>query len=242
VNHMASKGAIVTGITLAADQKRYAERMSTTLGNSKNVNILQANFFDIELPERSFDVITAVEMAEHAGLRNYRKFLRKVINLLTDNGTFYIQVAGLPRGYSTTYNHYEELQWGLWMSQHVFPGADASCPMGWVITQLEQTAFEVQSSLNLGIHYARTMQDWLKQWESNRAVIEQRHGETNWRRWQVFLTWSLRIARRGGSTVQFITAVKSGSEQARFNAQRRLAPGVFQLPPETPCPGGGPSR
>lgn len=199
-------------------------------------------FFDIELPERSFDVITAVEMAEHAGLRNYRKFLRKVIKLLTDDGTFYIQVAGLPRGYSTTHNHYEDLQWGLWMSQHIFPGADASCPMGWVITQLEQTAFEVQSSLNMGSHYARTMQDWLKHWEPNRAVIEKKYGEASWRRWQVFLTWSLRIGRNGGSTVQFITAVKSGSERARLNAQRRLAPGVFQLPPETPCPGGGPSR
>jgi len=239
-NHMASKGAFVTGITLAEDQKKYAERMSATLGN--NVKILKENFFEVDLPERSFDVISSVEMAEHVGLRNYRAFLRKVHSLLVDNGTFYIQVAGLPRGYSTTYNHHEDIAWGLFMSQHVFPGADASCPMGWVLTQLEKTAWEVQSSLNLGNHYSQTLNHWLQTWESKRAAVVEVYGERSWRRWQVFLKWSVRVARTGGSTVQFITATKSGNEQARIAAQERLAPGTFQIPPDTPCPGGGPSR
>jgi len=240
-NHMASKGAIVTGITLAADQKKYAERMSATLGNN-NVKILQVNFFDVDLPERSFDVISSVEMAEHVGLRNYQRFLRKVASLLADDGTFYIQVAGLPRGYSTIYNHHEDLSWGLFMAQHIFPGADASCPMGWVVTQLEQTAFEVQASLNLGSHYSKTLAHWLQLWESKRETIVQRYGEKSWRRWQVFLRWSVRVSRTGGSTVQFITATKSGNERARLDAQRRIAPGLFRLPQETPCPGGGPKR
>ena len=31
--------------------------------------------------------------------------------------------------------------------EHVFPGADASCPMGWVVTHLEQAGFEVLEAL-----------------------------------------------------------------------------------------------
>jgi len=161
--------------------------------------------------------------------------------LLADDGTFYLQVAGLPRGYGEGYNHYEDLIWGLFMDEHVFPGADASCPMGWVITHLERAGFEVQASHNLGNHYSQTLFHWLKVWESKEKEIVKAYGDRSFRRWRVFLAWSVRIARRGGSTVQFITATKSGQEKARIAAQNRLAPGNYKLPTPTPHgPGGGP--
>jgi len=162
-------------------------------------------------------------------------------NLLADDGTFYLQVAGLPRGYGEGYNHYEDIVWGMFMDQHVFPGANASCPMGWVITKLEQAGFEVQNVHNLGNHYSKTLFHWQQLWEAKRDEIVKVYGERSWRRWQVFLAWSVRIARRGGSTVQFITATKSGHEAARISAQDRLAPGAFKLPEPVSCPGGGPS-
>ncbi|CAJ1406948.1 unnamed protein product [Effrenium voratum] len=233
-NYLASKGAKVTGVTMSSDQQAYARRMSQSLGN--DVDILLTNFFDLNLPDKSFNVISSVEMAEHVGIRNYNKFLRKVHQLLADDGTFYLQVAGLPRGYATGYNHYEDLVWGLFMDEHVFPGADASCPMGWVVTHLEQAGFEVQSVHNMGYHYSKTLAAWLKNWEASKETIVKTYGERSFRRWQVFLAWSVRISRRGGSTVQFITATKSGQEAARIAAQNRLAPGMFQLPEPTSLP------
>jgi len=239
-NHMASKGADVVGITMSTDQKAYAERMAKKLGN-KNVNIVLKNFFDLEYPSGSFNVISSVEMAEHVGIKNYNKFLHKVHDLLADDGTFYLQVAGLPRGYATGYNHYEDLVWGMFMDEHVFPGADASCPMGWVVTHLEQAGFEVQNVANMGNHYSQTLYHWQLKWEEKKDSIVKVYGERSWRRWRVFLAWSVRIARRGGSTVQFITATKSGNEKARIAAQDRLAPGNFKIPEPTACPGGGPA-
>ncbi|CAJ1455045.1 unnamed protein product [Effrenium voratum] len=126
--------------------------------------------------------------------------------------------------------------WGLFMDEHVFPGADASCPMGWVVTHLEQAGFEVQSVHNMGYHYSKTLAAWLKNWEASKETIVKTYGERSFRRWQVFLAWSVRISRRGGSTVQFITATKSGQEAARIAAQNRLAPGMFQLPEPTSLP------
>lgn len=240
-NHLASKGAHVTGVTMSSDQQAYAQRMSAKLGN-KNVDIVLTNFFELEKPAKSFQVISSVEMAEHVGIKNYHKFLRKVHNLLADDGTFYLQVAGLPRGYGEGYNHYEDLVWGLFMDEHVFPGADASCPMGWVVTKMEQAGFEVQHVANLGNHYSQTLHHWQKVWEAKKEVVVKAYGERSWRRWRVFLAWSVRVARRGGSTVQFITATKSGHEGARIAAQNRIAPGSFQLPPFTAHgPGGGPA-
>lgn len=165
-NHLASKGAQVTGLTMASDQKAYAERMTAALGQTDKVNIVLKNFFELDHPPKSYNVISSVEMAEHVGIRNYNTFLRKVHTLLTDDGVFYLQVAGLPRGYAEGYNHYEDLVWGLFMDEHVFPGADASCPMGWVVTHLEQAGFEVQNVHNMGNHYSRTLDAWRKLWES----------------------------------------------------------------------------
>ena len=240
--YYASKGANVTGVLMASDQQKYANRLLKALGLEERVEIRLQNFFDMQDPKGSYDAISAVEMAEHVGIRNYNTFLQKVHTLLKDDGTFYIQVAGLPRGYAKGYNHYEDLIWGLFMDEHVFPGADASCPMGWVVTKLEQAGFEVQNVHNLGSHYSKTLAQWLRMWESKKSTISEVYGAKAWRRWRVFLSWSVRIARRGGSTVQFITATKSGQENSRIAVQNRLAPGAYKLPSkETHGPGGGPN-
>merc|ERR1719450_1573474 len=47
-NHLASKGAKVTGVLMASDQQAYAQRLTKKLGNEKNVDILLENFFDFE--------------------------------------------------------------------------------------------------------------------------------------------------------------------------------------------------
>lgn len=216
----ARAGAYATGITLSADQAEFGRRLNAAHGNK--VKILVDNFMTRDIAPQSYNVISAVEMAEHVGIRNYNTFLRKVHKILADDGTFYIQVAGLRRGYGD-YNPFEEHTWGLFMDEHVFPGADASCPMGWVVTHLERSGFEVQRAQNLGWHYSKTLAHWLDVWTEKRAEIEKTYGEVQWRRWQVFLKWSVRIARRGESSVFMIVATKAGKESARINSQEHLA-------------------
>lgn len=43
---------------------------------------------------------------------------------------------------------------GLFMNKYVFPGADASCALNWVIGQVEGVGFEVKSIDVLGVHCA----------------------------------------------------------------------------------------
>merc|ERR1719353_161230 len=117
-------------------------------------------------PEGGFDKITSLEMAEHVGIKRYQEFLTRVHDLLKDDGVFYFQVAGLRKHW-----RYEDLVWGLFMGEHVFPGADASCPLGWVSTQLERAGFEIQRVHNLGTHYSRTITQWLDNWYANKAEM-----------------------------------------------------------------------
>jgi len=230
VEYLAQKGAHVTGVVSAADLAKYSRRLNKHHG--ENVTIIAKNFYDVDLPAKSFDVISAVEMSEHAGVAKFGVFLKKIISLLKDDGTFYIQCSGLQRGYATGYNNYKELVWGMFMQQHIFPGADSSTPVGWIMTYLEKAGFEVQASHNMGLSYSRTLQEWQFVWESKQDEIAKTYGIQAWRRWHVFLSWCVYITRRGGTTVSFITATKAGSYKARYNAQARLSPGKWVSPSE----------
>lgn len=90
--------------------------------------------------ELLFDVISAVEMAEHVGIANFQLFLTNCRDMLKDDGLFYMQVAGLRKG-----SDWQDTQWGLFMSRYIFPGADASTPLFWYVKQLEMAGFEVKS-------------------------------------------------------------------------------------------------
>jgi len=222
LQHFTDKyGAIATGVTLSSEQKKYGDELNKHNGAKIELQdaMKLAERPDL-VPKGGFDAITSLEMAEHVGIRRYQEFLTKVHALLKDDGVLYFQVAGLRRQWK-----YEDLVWGLFMGEHVFPGADASCPMGWVTTHLERAGFEVQRVQNLGNHYSITLNQWLEEWHKDKDAMTKKYGAEAYRRWEVFLAWSVRVARQGSSTVFMITAVKQGQEKARIRVQDRLAPG-----------------
>merc|ERR1711865_747762 len=140
VQHFSDKyGAKVMGVTLSSEQRKYG--LDLNKHNDAQIHLQDAMAMSErdDLPEGGFDKITSLEMAEHVGIRRYNQFLTSVHDLLSDDGVFYFQVAGLRRQWQ-----WEDLVWGLFMGEHVFPGADASCPLGWVSTHLERAGFEVQ--------------------------------------------------------------------------------------------------
>jgi len=208
-------GAKVTGVSLSEEQVKFGKE----LNKHNDGNIMLQDAMTYAPTAKSFDKITSLEMAEHVGIQRYTSFLRKVHSLLKDDGLLYFQVAGLRRQWQ-----YEDLVWGLFMGEHVFPGADASCPMGWVTTQLERSGFEVQRVQNLGTHYSRTLDQWLQEWRKKKDQTVKKYGVKAYRRWEVFLRWSVRIARQGSSTVFMITAVKQGQEKTRIRSQKHIAP------------------
>lgn len=212
-------GANVTGITLSKEQHKWG----TKLNENNTATILLQDAMKIrdrtDLPVDGFDRITSLEMAEHVGIRRYQEFLSIVHGLLNDDGVFYFQVAGLRRTW-----RYEDLVWGLFMGEHVFPGADASCPLGWITTQVERAGFEIQRVHNMGSHYSRTLAMWLDNWRGNKEYIVGKYGDWAYRRWEVFLAWSVRVARQGSSTLFMLTLTKAGvHDQRRIDTQDHMA-------------------
>jgi len=95
------------------------------------------------------------------------------------------------------------------MAKYVFPGADASCPLGFVVAQAERAGFEVHRVENCGSHYALTIEKWLDNWKDNEPAIVAKYGQRWFRLWCMFLSWSANIGYQGSSAVFFITLNKN---------------------------------
>jgi cyclopropane fatty-acyl-phospholipid synthase-like methyltransferase len=195
-------GTRSTGITLAKEQAEWARERARQAGVADNVNVIVDDYR--KLPGEKYDKITCLEMAEHVGIKNFQKFLLQVRSMLEDDGIFYLQIAGLRRSWQ-----YEDLVWGLFMAKYIFPGADASCPLGFVVSQCERAGFEVHRVENCGVHYSVTIRKWYDNWLRNRDAIVAKYGEEWFRKWTMFLGWSEIIGAQGSSTVFMITMTKN---------------------------------
>ncbi len=195
-------GAHSTGITLAKEQAEWARKRAANAGVADRVNVIVDDYRN--LPQQKWDKITCLEMAEHVGIKNFQKFLLQVRSMLEDDGIFYLQIAGLRRPWQ-----FEDLVWGLFMAKYIFPGADASCPLGFVVSQAERAGFEVHRVENCGVHYAETIRKWYYNWLENEEAVVAKYGQRWFRMWSMFLAWSVIIAGQGSSTVFMITLTKN---------------------------------
>ncbi|HKU38634.1 MAG TPA: cyclopropane-fatty-acyl-phospholipid synthase family protein, partial [Polyangiales bacterium] len=177
-------GTHSTGVTLAKEQAEWAVERARKAGVSDRVRLLVGDYRDI--PAERYDKITSLEMAEHVGIKNFQKMLLQVRSMLKDDGIFYLQIAGLRREWQ-----YEDFVWGLFMGKYIFPGADASCPLGFVVNQCERAGFEVHRVENCGVHYSHTIMKWYQNWQENREAVVKSYGERWYRLWLFFLAWSV---------------------------------------------------
>lgn len=97
------------------------------------------------------------------------------------------------------------------MNKYIFPGADASTPLGWFVDSLEAAGFEVKSIDTIGVHYSATIWRWYRNWMSNKNEIIAKYGDKyaprlilltlRWFRiWEYFLAYSTIISRQGGAS------------------------------------------
>ncbi len=166
-------GAKVTGITLGRNQTAWGNSAMRKVGiPEEQSKILCMDYRDIPVPEGGYDKISCLEMAEHVGVRHLHGFFKQVHDMLKDDGTFFLQIAGLRKNWQ-----YEDLIWGLFMNKYVFPGADASTPLGFVTDNLEAAGFEIKSVDTIGVHYSATIWRWYRNWLANKDKVEAKYGK-----------------------------------------------------------------
>ncbi|KAG9874956.1 S-adenosyl-L-methionine-dependent methyltransferase, partial [Aureobasidium melanogenum] len=198
-------GAQVTGITLGRNQTAWGNSGLRKLGvPEEQSRILCMDYRDTPVPKGKYNKITCLEMSEHVGVRHFSTFLSQIHDMLDDDGVFFMQYAGIRKPWQ-----YEDLIWGLFMNKYIFPGADASTPLGWTIDKLEGAGFEIKSIDTIGVHYSATLWRWYRNWMGNREKVEAKYGKRWFRIWEYFLAYSTIISRQGSATCYQITMVKN---------------------------------
>ncbi|KAI1268337.1 S-adenosyl-L-methionine-dependent methyltransferase [Xylariaceae sp. FL1019] len=198
-------GAHATGITLGRNQTAWGNKALRNVGiPEEQSRILCMDYRDIPVQGSGYKKITCLEMAEHVGIRKLGSFFKQVHDMLDDDGVFFLQIAGLRKSWQ-----YEDLIWGLFMNKYVFPGADASTPLGIVVDKLEGAGFEVKDIDTIGVHYSATLWRWYRNWMANRDKVEAKYGKRWFRIWEYFLAASTITSRQGGATCWQIVLVKN---------------------------------
>ncbi len=166
-------GARATGVTLGKNQTAFGNNGLRKAGVPEEQSRIECmDYRDIAVPEGGFDKITCLEMAEHVGVRYFSTFLKQVHDMMDDDGTFFLQIAGIRKPWQ-----YEDLVWGLFMNKYIFPGADASTPLGWFVDKLEGAGFEIKGIDTIGVHYSATLWRWYRNWMANREKVEAKYGK-----------------------------------------------------------------
>jgi cyclopropane fatty-acyl-phospholipid synthase-like methyltransferase len=213
-------GVDATGVTLSSSGADFATDRIKKRGLEGKARILTLDYRDI--PQQKWNKISCLEMAEHVGLKNFHKFLTQVYGLLEDDGLFYLQIVGLRPQQLKSFD-WNEFSSAMFMSKYIFPGADASPALSWVIKQLEKANFEIHTVENVNVHYGMTIHRWYQNWLKNKAKVVASYGERWYRLWEIFLAWQVLTGEEGrGGCFQIVV----NKQLPKFNRYRYVGENV----------------
>ncbi|MFL5171310.1 MAG: class I SAM-dependent methyltransferase, partial [Microvirga sp.] len=138
-----------------------------------------------------FDRIVSVGMFEHVGVQHYPEFFAKVNALLADDGLMLLHSIGhmSPPGTASP-----------WLRKYIFPGA-YSPALSEVFPVVEQASLWVTDLEFLRVHYAKTLREWHRRFEANRATIAAMYDERFCRMWEFYLISAEMMFRTGSQLV-----------------------------------------
>ncbi len=153
--------AQINAVSNSHSQRIYIEAEAAARG-LKNLRVItqDMNVFD---PKQRFDRIVSVEMFEH--MMNWRELMTRVRAWLEPDGRFFLHIFTHRSG-AYLFNRADREDW---IAQHFFTGG--VMPSHHLIRQYADL-FEVEKEWRWsGVHYQRTAQDWLANFDAHRGEI-----------------------------------------------------------------------
>jgi cyclopropane-fatty-acyl-phospholipid synthase len=188
-------GAVVTGITLSAEQLAIASQRASEAGLAERARFELADYRDVQGP---FDRIVSVGMFEHVGAPNYLTFFSCVNSLLTEDGVALIHSIGCkdPPGVADRF-----------IRKYIFPGGFIPA-LSQITTAVQETGLWITDLEILRLHYAHTLSHWRRRFAANRAEIAELYDERFCRMWEFYLGISELSFRVAGHMVVQVQLAK----------------------------------
>jgi cyclopropane-fatty-acyl-phospholipid synthase len=151
-------GVSVLGVTLSAEQARWARERNAAEGLDHLVEVRHLDYRDVT--ETGFDAVSSIGLIEHIGVDNYPSYFRFLRSRLRPGGTL------LNHGITRPDNLHPGIRRRGFIGKYVFPDGELT-GSGDIVSAMEDAGLEVQHQENLRVHYARTLARWCENLEEH---------------------------------------------------------------------------
>ncbi len=174
-------GVTALGVTLSAEQARYAARRLAAEGLAGRAQIRRLDYRDV--PETGFDAVSSIGLTEHVGPRRYGQYFAFLHSRLVDGGRLLNHCITRPD------NGHVTIPERGFINRYVFPDAGLT-GSGDIVVAAENSGLEVRHQENLREHYALTCRDWCANLSANWAECVRLGGLVTARVWGLYLAGS----------------------------------------------------
>jgi cyclopropane-fatty-acyl-phospholipid synthase len=190
--------ARILAVSNSATQRSFIQHRAAEAGRN-NLEVRTADMREFETTE-TFDRVVSVEMFEH--VKNYEKLMEKIAGMLEEEGRLFVHM------FSHREIAFEYTTGGRrnWMARNFFAGGNM--PSADLLLYFPRHLRVVSSWRVSGLHYARTLRAWLRNFDRNRAgvrpLFNEVYGEADARlwlaRWRLFFIFcEVTFAYHGGN-------------------------------------------
>ena len=178
----ARRGALVTTVTISAEQLAFASERVVEAGLSDRVDLRLQDYREVD---GEFDAIVSVEMIEAVGEAYWPTYFATIDRLLAPDGKLAIQAI--------TMAHERVLatkrSFG-WIQKYIFPGGIIPSLQSIDDNLAAHTTLRVTQRRELGAHYARTLHLWRERFNEQWPHIHQLGFDETFRRmWEFYLAY-----------------------------------------------------
>jgi cyclopropane-fatty-acyl-phospholipid synthase len=194
-------GAQVTGVTIAAEQKKFIDARIAERGLQDRVTIKLQDYRDAVPPRgQEYDAVGSLEMGEHVGQKNYPTYAQVLHDSVKPGGRVLVQQMSRsgkwPGG-------------GPFIQSFIAPDMHMR-PVGETVGLLEAGGLEVRDVHAMREHYVLTVRGWLDRFEANREQLVALMGDEVYRVWELYLVGGSMSFRDGRMGVDQILMVRPG--------------------------------
>lgn len=149
VRYAARRGVRALGATLSAQQVAWAQQAIADEGLSDLAEVRHCDYRDV--PETGFDAVSSIGLTEHIGVKNYPSYFGFLKSKL--------RTGGLLLNHCITTADGSTYKGDAFTDRYVFPDGEIT-GVGSIISEIQQTGFEILHEEDFRLHYAKTLRGW----------------------------------------------------------------------------------
>ncbi len=195
-------GAQVTGITIAAEQKKFIDARIAERGLEHLVEIRLCDYRDAI---GEYDAVASIEMGEHVGQGNYPTYVEVLRRSVKPGGRVLIQAMSRAGNGGGKYPG-----GGPFIESFIAPDMTMR-PVGETVDLIEAGGLEVRDVHMMREHYVWTVDAWIERFEAALPHLRTLVPEEYIRVWRLYLVGGGMAFRDGRMGVDQILAVRPGA-------------------------------